>query len=86
MGAYGLRGSRIVNSLYWPTLLSSVMLPPCCGQLIDLATVTCVQQCKAGRRGLLQLAQEIDRAAGEVVDEVQRGLDLVRDGRGELAE
>ena len=27
---YGLRGSRIVNSLYSPTLLSTAMLPPCC--------------------------------------------------------
>ena len=30
LGGYGLRGSRIVNSLYSPTLLSTVMLPPCC--------------------------------------------------------
>ena len=29
-GTYGLRGSRIVNSLYSPTLLSTAMLPPCC--------------------------------------------------------
>ena len=29
-GAYGLRGSRILNSLYSPTLLSTAMLPPCC--------------------------------------------------------
>ena len=28
--AYGLRGSRIVNSLHSPTLLSTAMLPPCC--------------------------------------------------------
>jgi hypothetical protein len=30
IGTYGLRGSRIVNSLYSPTLLSTAMLPPCC--------------------------------------------------------
>src|SRR5262249_1323245 len=28
--SHALRGSRIVNSLYSPTLLSTVMLPPCC--------------------------------------------------------
>ena len=27
---YGLRGSRIVNSLYSPTSLSTVIVPPCC--------------------------------------------------------
>ena len=27
---HGLHGSRIVNSLYSLTLLSTVMLPPCC--------------------------------------------------------
>ena len=30
IGAHGLRGSRIVNSLYSPTSLSTAMLPPCC--------------------------------------------------------
>ena len=30
IGAYGLRGSRIVNSLYSPTSLSTAMVPPCC--------------------------------------------------------
>ena len=30
ISAHGLRGSRIVNSLYSPTLLSTAMLPPCC--------------------------------------------------------
>ena len=29
-GFYGLRGNWIVNSLYSPTLLSTVMPPPCC--------------------------------------------------------
>ena len=40
----------------------------------------------AGRRGLLQLVQQLDRQAGEVVDEVERVLDLVRDAGGQLAE
>ena len=39
-----------------------------------------------GRGGLLQLVQQLDRQAGEVVDEVQRVLDLVGDAGGELAE
>ena len=30
ISVHGLRGSRIVNSLYSPTLLSTVMVPPCC--------------------------------------------------------
>ena len=29
-GGYRLRGSRIVNSLYSPTSLSTVIVPPCC--------------------------------------------------------
>ena len=43
----------------------------------------------AGQRGLgdlLQLVEQLDREAGEVVDEVQRVLDLVGDAGGELAE
>ena len=39
-----------------------------------------------GVGGLLQLVQQLDREAGEVVDEVQRVLDLVGDAGGELAE
>ena len=30
IGAYGLRGSRIVNSLYSPTPLSTAIVPRCC--------------------------------------------------------
>jgi hypothetical protein len=29
------RGSRTVNSLYSPTLLSTLMLPPCCCVMIS---------------------------------------------------
>ena len=29
LALYGVRGTRIVNSLYSPTLLSTAMLPPC---------------------------------------------------------
>jgi hypothetical protein len=54
------------------------------GQIVDLGTAIRIQHREARRRGLLQLAQEIDREAGEVVDEVQRVLDLVCDPRREL--
>ena len=38
------------------------------------------------RGGLLQLVQQLDRQPGEVVDEVERVLDLVGDAGGQLAE
>ena len=38
------------------------------------------------RRGILQLVQQFDREAGEVVDEIERVFDLVRDAGGHLAE
>ena len=39
------------------------------------------------RRGrLLQLVEQLDRQAGEIVDEVERVLDLVRNSRRQLAE
>ena len=43
-----------------------------------------LRQQRVGR--LLQLVEQLDRQAGEVVDEVQRVLDLVGDAGGELAE
>ena len=38
------------------------------------------------RGGLLQLVEQFDREPGEVVDEVERVLDLVGDAGGQLAE
>ena len=56
-------------------------------RLVDLGAL-CPRRASAMRRrgGLLQLVEQLDRQAGEVVDEVQRVLDLVRDAGGELAE
>src|SRR5262249_38165144 len=39
-----------------------------------------------GRRGLLQLVQELDGEAGKVVDEIERVLDFVRNAGGQLTE
>ena len=50
------------------------------------ARVSLLDAGQHGRRDLLQLVQQLDREAGEVVDEVQRVLDLVSDAGGELAE
>ena len=54
--------------------------------VVDLGALLLGQPSEAWRGGLLQFAQQIHRQGGEVVDEVQRVLDLVRDARGELAE
>ena len=35
---------------------------------------------------LLQFIDQFDRDTGEIIDEIERVLDLVRDTRGELAE
>src|SRR5271169_4302522 len=39
-----------------------------------------------GRQGFLQLIDQLDRESREVVDEIERILDLVRDTGGQLAE
>jgi hypothetical protein len=54
--------------------------------LLDLCALLFGQCGEARRGGFLQLAQQINRQSGEVVDEVERVLDLVRDAGGELAE
>jgi hypothetical protein len=54
--------------------------------LVDLRSHVLVQGRDAGRRGFLQLVQQFDRQPGEVVDEVQRVLDLVGDAGGQLAQ
>ena len=50
------------------------------------ARVSSSSPASTGVGRLLQLVQQLDREAGEVVDEVQRVLDLVGDAGGELAE
>ena len=52
----------------------------------ELGALVLVRLGQQGVDRLLQLVEQLDREAGEVVDEVQRVLDLVRDAGGELAE
>ena len=53
---------------------------------VDIGALVLVERGDRRRRGLLQLVEQLDREAGEVVDEVERVLDLVRDAGGQLAE
>ena len=53
---------------------------------MNSARCVLIQPGQHGRGRLLQLVEQLAREAGEVVDEVQRVLDLVRDAGGELAE
>ena len=55
-------------------------------RLIDLATPSLVERSERWRCGLVQFAQETDGKAGEVVDEIERVLDFVRDSRRQLTE
>ncbi len=55
-------------------------------RLVDLGARVLVERGEGRRRRLLQFVQQFDREAGEVVDEVERVLDLVGDAGGELAE
>ena len=54
--------------------------------LDNLGCVCRVERADCLRRSLLQLVQQLDRETGEVVDEIERVLDLVRDAGGQLAE
>ena len=54
--------------------------------LVDLRARIVAQRSNGGRRRLLQLIEQFDREASEVVDEVERVLDLVGDAGGELPE
>ena len=54
-------------------------------RVVDLGALVLVERGESRRGGLLQLVEQLDRQAGEVVDEVERVLDLVRDAGGELA-
>ena len=56
------------------------------GQIVDLGAQVVGDGEFVRRHRLVQLIQQIDRQIGEVVDEVERVLDLVRDAGGELAE
>ena len=55
-------------------------------RLVDLGALVLVERGERGRGRLLQFVEQLDRKAGEIVDEVERVLDLVRDPGGQLAE
>ena len=54
--------------------------------LFDIGARILVERCDAGGRGLLQLVEQLDRQRREIIDKVQRVLDLVRDPGGQLTE
>ena len=53
---------------------------------VDIGAFVLGQPGDRRRGGLLQLVEQFDRETGEVVDEVERVLDLVGDTRGQLPE
>ena len=53
---------------------------------VDLGDGVAIERLERRRRRRFQLVEQLDRQAGEIVDEVQRVLDLVGDAGGELAE
>ena len=55
-------------------------------RLVDLGARVLVERGDARRGALLQLVEQFDRQPGEVVDEIERVLDLVRDAGGQLAQ
>ena len=54
-------------------------------QIVDFGERCRLQRCHRRIQCLPQLVQQLLREAGEIVDEVQRVLDLVRDACGQLA-
>ena len=57
-----------------------------CRDVVDLRALICRSARLRRRDRFLQFPQQIDGQFREVVDEVERVLDLVRDAGGELAE
>ena len=57
-----------------------------CDRLVDIGALVLVELFEGRRCRLLELLQQLDRQAGEVVDEVQRVFDLVGDAGGQLPE
>src|SRR6516165_9489946 len=55
-------------------------------RVIDLGAGAVIERRQCRCRGFLQLIQQLDREASEVVDEVERVLDLVSDPGGELTQ
>ena len=54
--------------------------------LVDRGALVVAERRHGRRRRLLQLQQQFARQLGEIVDEIERVLDLVRDPGGQLAE
>src|SRR5215831_18840860 len=52
---------------------------------VDIGTLVIGQPGDRRARGLLELVQQFDREAGEIVDKVERVFDLVGDAGGQLA-
>ena len=55
-------------------------------RLVDLAALVLVERRDPRRGGTLQFIEQFDREPSEVVDEVERVLDLVRNPGGQLAQ
>ena len=53
--------------------------------LVGLGALVVVERRHGRRDRILQFVEQVDREAGEVVDEVERVLDLVGDASGQLA-
>ena len=55
-------------------------------RLIDLGALVVVERGNRWSSGLLQFAEQLDREVSEIIDEVERVLDLVCDPRRQLAQ
>jgi hypothetical protein len=52
---------------------------------VDVGALVRIERFQRRGGGFLQLVQQLDGQPGEIVDEVERVLDLVRDAGGQLA-
>ena len=55
-------------------------------RVVDIGALVAVEPLQCRRRRFLQLIEQLHRQIGEVVDEVERVLDLVGDAGGQLAQ
>ena len=56
------------------------------GQLVEFLSYACRRQAATGLSSIAQFIDQFGRERREIVDEIERVLDLVRDAGGELAE
>ena len=74
-------------SARWPcSVIFSRLLGEHPDDLVDLGAHVLVERGQRRIDSLLQFVQQLDRQDGEIVDEVQRVLDLVRDAGSELTQ